>query len=59
MEFLGQGSDLSHSCDLSRSGGNAGSLNHCARPRMEPASQRSQDTADPVAPQQDLCKELI
>ena len=33
MEFLGQGSDLTHSYDLSCSCGNAGSLIHCARPR--------------------------
>ena len=42
MEFLGQGSDPSHGCDLSWC--NAGFLTHCARPGMEPASQRSQDT---------------
>ena len=30
MEFPGQGSDLSHSCGLSCSCGNAGSLTHCA-----------------------------
>ena len=31
MDLLGQGSDLSHSCNLSHSCGNAGSLTHCAR----------------------------
>ena len=30
-EFLGQGSDPSHSCDLSCSCSSAGSLTHCAR----------------------------
>ena len=56
MEFPGQGSDPSHSCDLSC--GNAGSLTHSAGPGMEPASQGSQDATDPVVPQQrspDLC----
>ena len=32
MEFLGQGSDLSHSLDLSCGCGNSGSLTHCAGP---------------------------
>ena len=44
MEFLGQGSDLRHG------GGNTGSLTHCARLGIEPVSQGSQDTTDPVAP---------
>ena len=38
MEFPGQGSDLSHSCDLLCSCGNAGSLTHCARLEIKPAS---------------------
>ena len=54
MEFLGQGSDLSHSCDLSCSCSNAGSLTHCARPGIEPRSQHSQDAANPSAPQWEL-----
>ena len=54
MEFLGQGSELSHSHDLSCSCGNAGSFTHCARLEIKPATQFSQDTADPVAPQQEL-----
>ena len=48
MEFLGQESDQSHSLVLSRSCGNAGSLTDRARPGIEPASQHSQDTTDPV-----------
>ena len=54
MEFLDQGSDPSHSCDLSHSCSNAGSLTHCARPGLEPASQRSQDAANPIVPQPEL-----
>ena len=49
MEFLGQGSDPSHSCDLLRSCGN--SLTHCARLGIKPVSQCFRDTADPIAPQ--------
>ena len=56
MEFLGQGSDPSHSQDLSCSCSNDRSLTHCARLGIEPASQRSQDAADPVVPQQELQK---
>ena len=54
MEFLGQGSDPSHSCDLSCSSSSAGSLTHCAGLGIEPASQGSQDTANPIAPQWEL-----
>ena len=32
----------------------AGSLTNCARPGMEPASQCSRDTTDPLAPKQEL-----
>ena len=49
MEFLGQGSDLSHS----HSHTSAGSLTHYAGPGIEPVSQLSQDTAD-LVPQQEL-----
>ena len=38
MEFLGQGSNLSWSCDLYHSCGNARSLTHCAGPGIEPMS---------------------
>ena len=54
MGFRGQGSDLSRSLHLSRSCSNIGSLTLCARVGIEPASQRSQDTADPTAPQWEL-----
>ena len=50
MEFLGQGSDLSHSCDLCHSCSNAGSLTHCLGLGIKPVSQWSQDAADPVVP---------
>ena len=54
MEFLGQGSDPSHSRDLSHSCGNAGSLTHCAGPTIEPVSQSSQDTTDAITTKQEL-----
>ena len=54
MELPSQGSDPIHSHKLSRSCSNAGSLTHCARRGIEPASQCSQDAADPIAPQQEL-----
>ena len=38
MEFPGQGSDLSHRCDLCHSCGNTGSLTHCAGPGIKPVS---------------------
>ena len=38
MEFPGQRSDPSHSCDLSCSCGSARSLTHAARPGIEPVS---------------------
>ena len=50
MEFLGQGSDLSCSCDLCRSG-NAKSLTHRARLGIKPVSQCSGDVTDPTEPQ--------
>ena len=52
MEFPGQGSDLSHKCDLSHSCGNARFLTHGARLGIEHVFLRSQDTALPVAPHQ-------
>ena len=54
MEFPGQGSDLSHSCHLGCSCGNARFLIHCAGPGIKPVSQLSQGTADPTAPQHEL-----
>ena len=56
MEFLGQGSNLSHSCDLCCSCSNARSLTHCAGPGIKPASRRSGVPANPVVQQQELCK---
>ena len=53
MEFPGQGSDLSHNGRPKLQLRNPGSLTHCARLRMEATTQRSQDTADPVAPQRE------
>ena len=50
-EFLGQGSDQSHSFDLCHS--NAGSLTHCAGLEIEPVSQRSRDATNSVAPRQE------
>ena len=48
MELLGRGSDPSRSC------GNAGSLTHCARSGIEPATQRSQEATDPTVLPQEL-----
>ena len=54
MEFLGQGSELSHSCNLSCSYSNARSLTHYAWPGIKPASQGSQDAANLLAPEREL-----
>ena len=54
MEFLGQGTDPSCSCNLSCSCGDPGSLTHRARLGIKPAFQCSQDSADPVVPQWEL-----
>ena len=54
MEFPGQGSDLSRSCNLCSTWGNARSLTHCVRPGIEPVSQCSQDATNPITPQQEL-----
>ena len=55
MEFPGQESDHSHSCHLSHSCGNNGALAHCdAGSGIEPASQCSQDTANPIGPHWEL-----
>ena len=50
MEFLGQESDPSQSCDPDCSCRNAGFLTHCAKPGFESVSQYSQGTANPVVP---------
>ena len=54
MEFLGQGSDLSHAASYATAVAARDPLTHCARLRIEPATQRSQDAAGPVSPQQEL-----
>ena len=54
LELLGQGSNQSHSRELSHNCDNARSLTHCAGLGIEPISQCSQDVANPAAPQQDL-----
>ena len=51
MEFLGQESDPSCSCDLGLSYSNARPLTHCAGLGIEPVSQCSKHTAGPVVPQ--------
>ena len=51
MEFPGQGSDLSCSCDLSCICSNARSLTHCAGPGIEPVSQSA-----PKMPAIPLCQ---
>ena len=51
MEFLGQGSDLSHSWDLHHS---------CCKPgSFEPVSRHCRDAADPTAPQRELQQLLL
>ena len=52
MEFPGQGSDSICGYDLSCSCSNAGSLTLCARQGIKPVSQCSQDSTDPIVPQQ-------
>ena len=47
-------SRCSCNCNLSCSFGNARSLTNCAGPGIKPASQYSQDAANPIAPQQEL-----
>ena len=59
MELPGQGSDLSHSLELSRSCSNARSSTHCARLGIKLESQHSQGAADPTAPQWELQKSFL
>ena len=54
MEFPGQESDLSLSCSPRHSCSNTGSLTHCPKPGIKPASLCSQDTANSIAPQPEL-----
>ena len=53
MEFPGQGSDPSCSCNLYHSCGSAGSFN-CAGPRIKPVSWCCTDAANPFVPQWEL-----
>ena len=50
----GQGSDLSHCCDLHLRGHNARSFNPLCQVRIKPASWCCRDAAHPAAPQQEL-----
>ena len=54
MEFLGQGSDPSHSCKPSCICDNSGSLTHCSGPGIEPMSQCPQNASNPIVTQQEL-----
>ena len=54
MEFLGQGSDPSCSCDLPSSCINAGSFNPLCWLGSEPASYCCRDATDPTEPQRKL-----
>ena len=54
MEFLGQGSYASHSCDLHCSHSNIGYLTHFSGPGIKPEPCHWRDTTDPTVPQWDL-----
>ena len=54
MEFPGQGSDLSHSCNLHCSFSKVGFLTHCAGAGIKPAVQSSKVIVDLIAPQREL-----
>ena len=54
LELPGQGSDRSHSCDLSYPCANTRCIAHGVGPGIEPVSQCSQDTTSPFAPQREL-----
>ena len=54
MELSGQGSDWSHSLNLSHRCGNTGSLTHCAGQGSNPRPRGSQDAADPIVPHWEL-----
>ena len=54
MEFSGQGSDLSCSCNLPHSCSNAESLTHCVEPGIKPLSQCCRDAANFIVPEQEL-----
>ena len=54
MEFPGQGSDASHSCDPCHSCSSAGYLTHWDGLGIGLASQHSRDAADPIGPWREL-----
>ena len=56
MEFLGQGSHPSCSCNLRHSCSALDPLTCCARLEMESASWRCRDDTEPVVPQRERCK---
>ena len=49
MEFPGQGSDPSHSCNPGCCCNNMRPLTHCAGPGIKPVSQRTRDSTNPTA----------
>ena len=59
MKFPGQGSDLSCSCNLHHSCGNARFLPHCAKPGIKPVSQHSRDATNPTVTQKELLNFLF
>lgn len=59
MEFQGQGSDLSRSCNVHCYDGNGGSLTYCNRLVIEPGSQHSRDASNLAALQWELLKPNI
>ena len=50
IEFPGQGSDLSHSCNLCQAMATWDHLTHCALLGIEPASWCCREATDPTAP---------
>ena len=57
MEFLGQGSVPSHSCDLQHSCGNTRSLTHSAWLGIKAESQCSRNATNPTVPQWELLEQ--
>ena len=54
MEFLGQGSDLSCSCNLYAAVAVPDPLTHCSRPGIEPVSWYCRDATNLLVPQWEL-----
>ena len=50
-KFLSQGSNWNHSCPYATA-----TLTHCAKPGIEPASQSSRDTTNPLVSQEERQK---